>query len=297
MRRFVPCVGLLLLACGQTQHDPEDGAGATSSAGNASGGNASAGSHASGGKAPGGGRAGTSSMGGVGQGGVAQGGRPDPGDGGAPDRPDLLDCSMPYDGPMAGARVDGPPLLMGCENLDDAMVLSRYKDYGARVPQGLFYEDPVQLVTWGPGCSDSSEETIDYAGHDRGALVAEYTTPWFYEVEFCQGGARYLYRQLNCDYFDGETFSSSDLDEFAFLASLLWWQQNSNLGGSAILGYGAAIGNATDWLELCTIQTVGGDFGLCDEVTLFSTTHLLMYDRRVTLGTPQVVRTVQGDCH
>jgi len=39
------------------------------------------------------------------------------------------------------------------------------------------------------------------------------------------------------------------------------------------------------------------DFGLCDEITFESTMHLLSVDGTVQLGTPSVIRTIQGRCH
>ncbi len=40
-----------------------------------------------------------------------------------------------------------------------------------------------------------------------------------------------------------------------------------------------------------------GDFGQCDEVRLESTKYFQYLDGSVKLGTPEVLRTLKGDCH
>ena len=50
-------------------------------------------------------------------------------------------------------------------------------------------------------------------------------------------------------------------------------------------------------MELCTSSTTMGDFGLCDEVRLESTTDTIVVAGPVTLGTPMPVKTLKGDCH
>jgi hypothetical protein len=108
---------------------------------------------------------------------------------------------------------------------------------------------------------------------------------------------RRIERNLRCDYFDGSKLANPSPERLAFLASMLWWGAQSNTQGSAILGHSVASGDATDIVQLCTISVTYGDFGLCDEVRLESTKHLLWFDGHIELGTPEVVRTLKGDCH
>jgi len=174
--------------------------------------------------------------------------------------------------------------------------VARYKDFRARVPRGLYYEPADSIASWGDGCSSSLDETVGKAS-PAGTVTGKFTTEWFYEAASCDGGVRKLYRQIRCDYFDGKKLTPPSIENLEFLGSLLWWIGGYNVAGSALLGYEPAIGDATDRVEVCTISTVHGDFGLCDQITLESTTHLLIEPGNVTLGKPTRVKTIQGDCH
>jgi hypothetical protein len=181
--------------------------------------------------------------------------------------------------------------------IPDAIILERYDDPQAKVPMGLYWEQNG-LYVWESPCSDSMSDTLARSSvQDFGALEGEFTTRWFHEAAYCEADLRRVYRNLRCDYFDGEILAGGDVNELAFLGSLLWWQNNSNIDGHVLLGYTVAIGSATDWVELCSIRTVYGDWGLCDEITLESTTHAIRYgSSAVELGEPNVVRTIQGKC-
>jgi len=292
--------GLVWSGCGGTStSDDDDGVGGSSSgssgksaggAGNVSGkgGNASGGS------------------GTAGKGGSASGG--EAGDAGAPNSsgsggsagspPDPSSCSEPYDGPVAGPRVSGPEAInMPCTDIPDEVILARYADFDAKMPQGLFWEPPPGAI-WEEPCSDSLADTVANAeAAELGEPDGEFETEWFYEATRCSGSQRRFYRNLRCDYFDGTMLADGSGQTLPFLASLLWWQDNFNVDGNQLIGYSVQIGNATDWVEVCTIRTVYGDFGLCDEITLESTTHSVVFGGSVTLGEPEVVRTIQGECH
>lgn len=183
-----------------------------------------------------------------------------------------------------------------CSRISDEVILSRYRD-DAHVPRGLYFE-PASLATWAEPCSDSLADTLTRSMmQNLGTFEGEFTTDWFHETAWCNGGLRRLYRNLRCDYFDGQRLANGSAEALAFLASLLWWQNYSNVTGSAILGYSWNIGDATDRVELCTIRTVYGDFGLCDEITLESTIHAIRVGGDVTLGEPRILRTIQGRCN
>ncbi len=295
--------GLCWSGCYGTSSSAEDEGGGGSTSG--SGGKSSGGSQNSagkGGKASGGNAtAGTTAAGSGGEPGEA--GAPSGGSGGtAGAAPNPMSCDVPYAGPVAGPRATGPePINLPCASVTDEQILARYDDNDAKVPQGSFWEPPPGAI-WAEPCSASLEDTAaNAAAAGLGEPEAEYETDWFYEATTCDGGQRRFYRNLRCDYFDGMTLANGnqgvDGQALAFLASLLWWQDNFNVTGNQLLGYSIAIGDATDWVEVCTIRTVYGDFGLCDEITLESTSHTIFFPGEVTLGEPEVVRTIQGDCH
>ena len=293
-------LGLLGACGGSTKQSPAD----TDSGGSDRGGISAAGNSAPAGAANGGRAVGGTSgnVGGIETGGVSQAGAPDTdvagrAQGGSGDDPEPVTCNSVYKGPTGRPRVDGP-LPINCVGVTDQVILARYKDFKARMPMGLYYEPADLVATWESPCSSSLAETVKRAAaRPGGTFDQQFTTDWFYEAEFCRDGLRHVYRNLRCDYFDGQKMPKQDPEALAFLASLLWWGDNANLDGSALIGYSVSIGNATDWVELCTINTVHGDFGLCDEITLQTTTDTILYDGTVKLGQPKTLRTIKGDCH
>jgi hypothetical protein len=286
----------LQVACGATtKHAPDDG---TSGQGAVSMGGFS-GSSAAGARS---GNGGVGGAGGRGNGGAAAAGEPSSGGsghGGSGGEPSGTDCETEYSGPMGGPRLEGPMPTGGCDLIADELILARYKDFDARVPEGSYYEPTAPIAFWSSlPCSMTPTETIRRAELEQlGTLEDEFQTEWFFEAAYCQNGLRRVYRNLRCDYFDGTKLRSPSDEELAFLGSLLWWSTHYNTEGSALLGYSIMVGDATDWVQLCTIATVHGDFGLCDEITLQSTTHRLTYPGTVQLGEPTTVRTLKGDCH
>jgi hypothetical protein len=243
------------------------------------------------------------------EGGVAAGGTPS--DGGAsagvggkvPDFPgnSPLACNAPYAGPTGGPRGDGPPEQLGaCASIPDAIVLARYKDYAARVPQGLYYEPIENIAFWNEPCSNSAEETVAKGPSEgMGTFVESFSSEWFYEAVYCyENSVRRIERNLRCDYFDGVTLANPTPARLVFLASLLWWgNYYDDLGAAAILGHTVTSDDASDIVDFCSVSVTTGDFGRCDDVRVVNTQHLLMFDGTVKLGTPEVVRILKGNCH
>jgi hypothetical protein len=281
----------------------------TGGAGGRGSGAADSGAAGSGGAGGRGGRTGTEG----GEGGEAEGGTgaTDGGSAGAPVAGSAgsggglaYECSTAYAGPMGGPREDGPPLItMGCSAIPDETVLERYPQLGTQgfsgqMPTSLYWEDSDQIVRLGETCSTSLETTLDNGlAEGLGESTGQYETDWFYEVVFCNDSLRTLYRELRCDYFDGTELANATTDELAFLGSLLYWHDNYNFTGSTLLGYSSYFGGAGDFVQMCSIRVAYGDFGLCDQVELLVTTHLLGAGSEVSLGQPSVVRTLEGQCH
>ena len=289
MRKAAVCSSLwALVACGGRAHNPEFAQ--PSSGGDSS----SAGSdHGDAGASVGG-----SAHGGAGGAFIGQGGRNAETGGGGGGGESSLACSTPYQGPNSSPRSDGPSELAHCASITDADILARYKDPAARVPRGFYYEPNDSIAFWNEPCSASLADTVARGPTDgMGTFVESYSNEWFHEAVYCLNGVRRLERNLRCDYFDGENLAKPSVDRMAFLAGLLWWTKNYNLSGSAILGHSVAGGNAVDIVQLCTLRTVHGDFGLCDEVQLESTDYRVWLNGRVAIGETQVIRTLKGDCH
>ena len=215
------------------------------------------------------------------------------GTGGAP-----VDCGGPYTGPIGGKRPDGPAAIdEACAQIDDDVIIARYDNPAAKVPQGLYWEPAGVLSTWGDSCSESLNDTVENAQDlDIGEVEDELASDWSYEVSLCEDSNRRFYSDIRCDYFDGTYLDGGSFEDLAYLASLLWWIERGNLTGAQILGYSGSIGSATDNLTMCTIRTTFGDFGICDRITLEQTQYSIDVDGRVTIGERETVRSIQGDC-
>ena len=210
-----------------------------------------------------------------------------------------LSCETPYAAPRVGPREDGPAPIIDCNSVSDAVLIERFEDFRLRVPQGFFFEPDNVVVLWKEPCSSSLDETA-MRGPTDGMGVLEATVdnnPWFYEASYCYLGLRRRERNLRCDYFDGVQLGDLKPDNYRLFASLLWWRDHANQNGAAILGSSMAIGDATDTVELCTLEGTRGDFGLCDEIRLLRTRHRILASGEVRLGSPEVLRTVNGNCH
>lgn len=200
---------------------------------------------------------------------------------------------------FGGPREGGPQSISEtCAQIDDEVIVDRYDDPEAKVPRGLYYEEPGGVSWWEEPCSESVEDTVDRIG-DRaiGEIQSEVGTDWSYTVVGCSDGDHRFYNNLRCDYFDGSTLDGSTSEDLAFLASLLWWMERGSLTGAQILGYTASAGGATDTVTMCTIRTSFGDFGLCDQITLEQTQYSITVTGSVTIGDPETIRTIQGHCN
>jgi hypothetical protein len=47
---------------------------------------------------------------------------------------------------------------------------------------------------------------------------------------------------------------------------------------------------------LCTVRTTFGEPGVCDVITVERTYHAILSGGLITLGSPEVVRTLEGTC-
>jgi hypothetical protein len=208
-----------------------------------------------------------------------------------------LACDAPYPGPSGGPRNDGPPDA-NCASVADSIILARSRDPWSRVPQGYYYEAGDRIAFWNEPCSKSLDETVARGPTDgMGTFLASYSNDWFYEAAYCFNGVRRLERNLRCDYFDGENLANPTVDRLLFLAGLSWWAKNENLAGAAIIGHTVVSGNAVDIVQLCTVSTSFGDFGLCDELRVETTNYSMWLNGMVAVGEPQLVRTIKGPCH
>src|SRR5690606_12192595 len=133
-----------------------------------------------------------------------------------------------------GPRDDGPPpISQSCAQIDDEVIIDRYDDVDAKVPRGLYYEEPGGVSWWEAPCSEGLEETVDRVGsRELGEIQRQVGTDWSYTVVGCAGGDHRFYNNLRCDYFDGSTLDGSSAEDLAFLASLLWWMERGNLTGA-----------------------------------------------------------------
>ncbi len=87
-------------------------------------------------------------------------------------------------------------------------------------------------------------------------------------------------------------------DELQWLAGYLWYAGNHNISGHHIVDGFGAVGDATNFFSLCYVTTVYGDWGLCDEITLWqSDSSILQSTGTVTPGTPAFLRMIQGNCN
>lgn len=306
LARWRPCLGLgvaLFGACGGTTRNGPGGVAGSDdggTAGNVPGGSGNGAGKASGGSSSVAGAAGATA-GSSAAGNAAGGKRPDePITAGAGDGQDpRLSCDTPYAGPTGGPCVDGPqPTTGSCAAMDDALIVARYGDFKARVARGLYCEEPGAFQHWELPCSNSLAETVERGSkRNLGTAKGKFTTDWFYEAEFCDGKTRGVYRNLRCDYYDGAKLTPATPENLAFLRSLLWWAENWNHDGSALLGYTVTVGDATDSIEMCSLEATYGDFGLCDEVRLLSAQDSILFGGAVQLGDAKLLRTVKGRCH
>jgi hypothetical protein len=282
--------GLAVSACGgatksSLDREPSPGGGASNGAGSS-------------GAPAGGSSAGQGAAGSGGAGGIASSGgsrpmtEPQAGSNSSAGAPNPLGCDEPSGGP----RPDGPePIIGACDAISDEVLVARFQSYADRVPKGFFYDaKPWDGLLLEP-CSHSSEETAAY-GATVGliGLAATFTTPWLYEASFCGDGPRRSVRNLRCDYFDGHVLAPRTPQDLAFLASIRWWGENHDDDATALLGYSITSGDATAWVEVCSLSGRWGNAGVCHEIRLERTRYSLFHDGKVTVNTPQLVRILRS---
>jgi len=212
---------------------------------------------------------------------------------------DLFACSTPYAGPDGGPRLDGPTDLGGCADISDELVLARYQDRSADVPQGFYYEPSPSIVYWKTTpCSNSAEDTVARgAKGGLGTFVDSYSTDWFHEATYCSNdNTRTIVRDLRCDYFNGSKLKDPTPERLAYLAGLLWWSASGNRSGSFLLGHSVVNDDAGAVVELCTLFTHPVRSGSCAELQLISLKYLLRSDGTVEFGSSERARTLKADC-
>lgn len=200
--------------------------------------------------------------------------------------------------PIAGEpRRDGPTAYMGCDDIPDSVLKQRFVDFEARVPQGLFYDREMVPTVWTSMCMTNQTLAGTRGPDGMSTFLGSSCSPWDCGGRFCSRGQVVTQKGINCDFFDGNKLSAPDPGWYPMLASVLWWRDNYNTSGAAILGYSVQVGNATDVVELCTLAGVQGDFGLCDRLELYSVKYRISFGGEVTPEKPALLRTVQGKCH
>jgi len=194
-----------------------------------------------------------------------------------------------------------------CAEIDDQRLLDLVYNNGPKVPEG-FYSDPSEANAspqWRDPCSDALATTRGRAAaafEDAALTGDERTTDLFHEVDVRLGGGHlFHFRNTRCDYFDGRILAGAPHEHFeplAFLVGYLWYIDFHNLHGAHLIGGTGAIGDAANFYALCHMQFVGGDFGLCDEITLQERRFRIgIFDGEVTVLGDEVLRRVEGRCN
>ncbi len=227
-------------------------------------------------------------------------------DGPAQDVP-LLDAFVEPDGAEPQPDAGGPPPPIQCGDIADQTLLDLVYDDGPKVPPG-FYNDAPEAGAgpqWRDPCSNDLATTRQRAADlfAQGVLTGdERSTAWFHEVDVRLNGGHVIHlRNTRCDYYDGQTLAGApheDSESLRFLAGYLWYTEFHNLHGAHIGGGNGAIGDAANFYVLCHMQFVGGDFGLCDEITLRERSFRIgIFDGMVSQLGDEAVRQIQGRCN
>jgi hypothetical protein len=204
--------------------------------------------------------------------------------------------------PNGYVRPDGPENpAVPCDQLSDALILARYDDPDAKVPKGFYVDTAGQLIDWDEtACSNSLDDTVAAASAALGgSLLTKGGLSFYFDVGMCDSGMLTHFRQFKCSYYDGKRISTGDVDGSAalLLAGMLWYSDSENQDGSVLVSGAVNIGDAANFIELCTTKTTYGDFGLCDQITLESTRFNEAVDGTITMESPKDIRTLKGTCH
>ena len=194
-----------------------------------------------------------------------------------------------------------------CADIEDQTLLDLVYENGPKAPAG-FYSDPAEAngsPQWRIPCSPDLAESRRRAEEAFGPQMLtgdRRSTEWFHEVDVRLAGGHLLHvRNTRCDWFDGAVLAGAPHESFeplAFLAGYLWYTQFHNLHGAHVVGGNGAIGNAANFYALCHMQFVGGDFGLCDEITLRERRYRIgIFDGEVTELADEALRQVRGRCN
>lgn len=232
-------------------------------------------------------------------------------DGHSPDGPaadvPLTDAVVAPDAAGLEPDAGGPPPQIRCADIVDQTLLDLVYADGPKVPPGFYSDAPEAQASpqWRDPCSADLATTRQRAADvfAQGMLTgAERSTPWFHEVDVrLNGGHVVHFRNTRCDYYDGETLAGApheDAEALRFLAGYLWYTQFHNLHGAHVIGGSGAIGDAANFYALCHMQFVGGDFGLCDEITLHERTFRIgIFDGMVSMLGDDAIRQVRGRCN
>jgi|GEM_PF-2116596 len=196
-----------------------------------------------------------------------------------------------------------------CDALtDDEVLTSLYE--GPKVPPGWYTDgfdgntESALYPDW--GCSNDTDDTLalsqDFYGATESELIETRADRMFNETLWSSPSGFVMHlRQTRCDYWDGELLDQGigpfwELDPLRELAGYQWWRDNHNISGHHIVLAYEFPGNATNFLTMCHISTVYGDWGVRDEVTVWQTdwTMSQVGGTGYTTG-PQYVRLVLGN--
>lgn len=173
---------------------------------------------------------------------------------------------------------------------------------GPKVPPG-FWSDTAQNAVWWDPCSASVSDTEAAAAqqYPSGTVAASSSTTWYHEAEVVlETGNSARYRNTRCDYWDGAVVAAPlpvpGWTELQELAGYLWWTDNHNFGGAHIVGGWGTVGDATNFFELCHVTTVYGDWGLNDEISVWSQSFGIgQFDGSVWFEEPQLEGVIVGN--
>ena len=173
---------------------------------------------------------------------------------------------------------------------------------GPKVPAGYWSDTATNAIWWDPCTSSVADtETAAAAQYPGASIGASSSTTWYHQAEVVlDTGNTVLYRNTRCDYWDGSILAAPlpvpGWTEAQELAGYLWWTDNHNFGGAHIVGGWGTVGDATNFFELCHVTTVYGDWGLNDEISVWSQSFGIgQFDGSVWIQEPQLEGVIVGN--